>query len=103
MLQVINRDKLQRAGEDNLFVRLLFGKDKPQPVKNQDEQEKLGIPIKLSCGHVCIHGCISRCIIPQIYISGLQRLARSLHAPTGTLLLPGHQNFKQFLKLLQIL
>lgn len=40
--QVVNRDKLQRAGEDNLFVRLLYAKDKAQPVKTRDEQEKLG-------------------------------------------------------------
>ena len=41
-LQVVNRDKLQRAGEDNLFVRLLYAKDQAQAPKNQDEQEKLG-------------------------------------------------------------
>lgn len=40
--EVINRDKLQRAGEDNLFVRLLYAKDKAQQVRNRDEQEKLG-------------------------------------------------------------
>ena len=40
--QVVNRDKLQRAGEDNLFVRLLYAKDQAQAPKNQDEQEKLG-------------------------------------------------------------
>ncbi len=43
--QVVNRDKLQRAGEDNLFVRLLYAKDKPQKPENQDEQEKLGKPL----------------------------------------------------------
>ena len=43
IVQVLNRDKLQRAGEDNLFVRLLYAKDKPQIPKNQDEQEKLGL------------------------------------------------------------
>ena len=43
--QVVNRDKLQRAGEDNLFVRLLYAKDKPQPVKTRDEQEKLGTAV----------------------------------------------------------
>ena len=42
MSQVVNRDKLQRAGEDNLFVRLLYAKDKAQKPTNQDEQEKLG-------------------------------------------------------------
>ena len=42
MSQVVNRDKLQRAGEDNLFVRLLYAKDKAQKPRNQDEQEKLG-------------------------------------------------------------
>ncbi len=41
-IQVVNRDKLQRAGEDNLFVRLLYAKDKAQKPRNQDEQEKLG-------------------------------------------------------------
>ena len=45
VVQVLNRDKLQRAGEDNLFVRLLYAKDKAQIPKNQDEQEKLGVPI----------------------------------------------------------
>ncbi len=40
--QVVNRDKLQRAGEDNLFVRLLYAKDRAQKPRNQDEQEKLG-------------------------------------------------------------
>ena len=44
IVQVLNRDKLQRAGEDNLFVRLLYAKDKAQNPKNQDEQEKLGMP-----------------------------------------------------------
>lgn len=43
--QVVNRDKLQRAGEDNLFVRLLYAQDKPQPVKTRDEQEKLGTDV----------------------------------------------------------
>ena len=42
VVQVINRDKLQRAGEDNLFVRLLYAKDKAQQVNTRDEQEKLG-------------------------------------------------------------
>ncbi|KAL3159305.1 hypothetical protein ABBQ32_011259 [Trebouxia sp. C0010 RCD-2024] len=40
--EVVNRDRLQRAGEDNLFVRLLYAKDKPQIPKTLDEQEKLG-------------------------------------------------------------
>ena len=43
LVQVLNRDRLQRAGEDNLFVRLLYAKDKPQIPKTLDEQEKLGI------------------------------------------------------------
>lgn len=47
VVQVLNRDKLQRAGEDNLFVRLLYAKDKAQTPKNQDEQEKLGMPTDL--------------------------------------------------------
>ena len=41
-VQVVNRDKLQRAGEDNLFVQLLYAKDRAQKPRNQDEQEKLG-------------------------------------------------------------
>lgn len=41
-VQVVNRDKLQRAGEDNLFVRLLYAKDTAQKPRNQDEQERLG-------------------------------------------------------------
>lgn len=44
LVQVVNRDRLQRAGEDNLFVRLLYAKDKPQIPKTLDEQEKLGMP-----------------------------------------------------------
>lgn len=40
--EVVNRDKLQRAGEDNLFVQLLYAKDRAQKPRNQDEQEKLG-------------------------------------------------------------
>lgn len=47
VVQVLNRNKLQRAGEDNLFVRLLYAKDKAQTPKNQDEQEKLGMPTDL--------------------------------------------------------
>lgn len=43
LCQVVNRDKLQRAGEDNLFVRLLYAKDKPQIAQTRDEQEKLGV------------------------------------------------------------
>lgn len=45
LVQVVNRDRLQRAGEDNLFVRLLYAKDKPQIPKTLDEQEKLGMPL----------------------------------------------------------
>lgn len=48
VMQVVNRDKLQRAGEDNLFVRLLYAKDKAQAPKNQDEQEKLGMHPQLA-------------------------------------------------------
>lgn len=40
--QVINRAKLQRAGKDNIFVRLLYGKDKPRIPKDIEEQEKFG-------------------------------------------------------------
>ena len=52
---MVNRDKLQRAGEDNLFVRLLYAKDKPQLAKTRDEQEKLGI-VSQSL-QVCLHRC----------------------------------------------
>jgi hypothetical protein len=40
--QVINRAKLQRAGKDNLFVRLLYGKDRPRIPRDMQEQEKFG-------------------------------------------------------------
>ena len=49
--QVVNRDKLQRAGEDNLFVRLLYAKDKAQKPRNQDEQEKLGEQVMTDSFH----------------------------------------------------
>lgn len=40
--EVMNRDKLQRAGKDNLFLKLLFGWEKPVVPKTLDEQERLG-------------------------------------------------------------
>lgn len=40
--QVINRAKLQRAGKDNIFVRLLYGKDKPRIPQTMEEQERIG-------------------------------------------------------------
>ncbi len=40
----MNRDKLQRAGKDNLFLKLLFGWEKPVVPKTLDEQERLGNP-----------------------------------------------------------
>jgi hypothetical protein len=40
--QVINRAKLQRAGKDNLFVRLLYGKDRPRIPATLEEQERIG-------------------------------------------------------------
>ena len=49
--QVVNRDKLQRAGEDNLFVRVLYAKDKAQKPRNQDEQEKLGEQVMTDSFH----------------------------------------------------
>ena len=42
LAQVINRAKLQRAGKDNLFVRLLYGKDAPRNLQSIKEQERLG-------------------------------------------------------------
>ena len=42
LAQVINRAKLQRAGKDNLFVRLLYGKDTPRNLQSMEEQEKVG-------------------------------------------------------------
>ena len=41
-LQVINRAKLQRAGKDNIFVRLLYGKDKARVPDTVAEQERIG-------------------------------------------------------------
>ena len=46
--QVINRAKLQRAGKDNLFVRLLYGKDAPRKLQSMEEQERLG-KVQASC------------------------------------------------------
>eukprot|EP00884_Botryococcus_braunii_P006700 jgi/Botrbrau1/16030/Bobra.7_2s0004.2 len=40
--EVLNRAKLQRSGKDNLFVKLLYSKDKPVNVNSIDEQERLG-------------------------------------------------------------
>ena len=67
-VQVVNRDKLQRAGEDNLFVRLLYAKDKAQAPKNQDEQEKLGMRPQLAYT-LCLGSsvqliCLVKCVAP---------------------------------------
>ncbi len=61
-VQVVNRDKLQRAGEDNLFVRLLYAKDRPQKPRNQDEQEKLGKQVLNDCtlNQYCCTHCVNR-------------------------------------------
>lgn len=40
--QVINRAKLLRAGKDNLFVKLLFAKEKPVIPQNEREQQIIG-------------------------------------------------------------
>lgn len=65
---MVNRDKLQRAGEDNLFVRLLYAKDQAQLPKNQEEQAKLG-------GH-SIH-----CARAVIFVSVLDCRAMLLNEP----------------------
>ena len=39
---MINRAKLQRAGEDNVFVKLLYGKDKARVPGTIAEQERIG-------------------------------------------------------------
>lgn len=41
-LQVINRAKLERAGKDNLFVKTLYGKDKPMIPQSIEEQQRIG-------------------------------------------------------------
>jgi hypothetical protein len=41
-LQVINRAKLERAGKDNAFVKLLYGKDRARTPQTIDEQHRIG-------------------------------------------------------------
>ena len=41
-LQVMNRDRLQRAGSDNLLCRAIYPNEAAQQVSSLDEQEKLG-------------------------------------------------------------
>lgn len=50
-LQVLNRSKLQRAGKDNLFVKLAYGKDEKVVAAATNEQERLG-KISPFCGAV---------------------------------------------------
>ncbi|CAL5224815.1 g7564 [Coccomyxa viridis] len=40
--EVINRAKLERAGKDNLFVKTLYGKDKPMIPQSIEEQQRIG-------------------------------------------------------------
>ncbi|KAK9829002.1 hypothetical protein WJX72_003330 [[Myrmecia] bisecta] len=40
--EVVDRPRLQRAGSDNLFCKLLFAFDKPQNPQSMAEQESLG-------------------------------------------------------------
>ena len=61
----MNRDKLQRAGEDNLFVKLLYAKDKPQQPKNQAEQEKLGTAV---CRATCIWLVSGFCLSLEMFL-----------------------------------
>ena len=39
---MINRAKLQRAGKDNIFVKVLYGKDKARVPDTVAEQERIG-------------------------------------------------------------
>ena len=41
-LQVINRAKLERAGKDNVFVKLLYGKDRARAPQTIEEQQRIG-------------------------------------------------------------
>ena len=41
-LQVINRAKLERAGKDNVFVKLLYGKDRAMVPQSMEEQQRIG-------------------------------------------------------------
>lgn len=41
-LQVINRAKLERAGKDNVFVKLLYGKDRAMVPQSIEEQQRIG-------------------------------------------------------------
>ena len=41
-LKVINRAKLERAGKDNVFVKLLYGKDRAMVPQSIEEQQRIG-------------------------------------------------------------
>ena len=43
---MINRAKLERAGKDNAFVKLLYGKDEAMIPKTIEEQQRIGDTLK---------------------------------------------------------
>ena len=56
---MINRAKLERAGEDNTFVKLLYGKDRAVIPQTIEEQQRLGAnhPEEVSPGLQRTAGC----------------------------------------------
>ena len=70
-LQVINRAKLERAGKDNLFVKTLYGKDKPVIPQSIEEQQRIGdlhlLILKDSHIHKYRHVPIILLALPKLY------------------------------------
>ena len=52
-LQVINRAKLERAGKDNIFVKLLYGKDRAMVPQSIEEQQRIGTVLLAAPAHAC--------------------------------------------------
>ena len=52
-LQVINRAKLERAGKDNVFVKLLYGKDRALVPQSIEEQQRIGKGPLAAPAHAC--------------------------------------------------
>ena len=52
-LQVINRAKLERAGKDNVFVKLLYGKDRAMVPQSIEEQQRIGRVLVAAPAHAC--------------------------------------------------
>ena len=75
-IQVINRAKLERAGKDNVFVKLLYGKDRAMVPQSIEEQQRIGrvllaAPAHASCEALLYFDAAAAALAAQIRLADL--------------------------------